>query len=58
MSVQYGSLMFELGFALRLQLNRAVYAVRVGHARLRRSAENYYVPDVALVPTHLERASL
>jgi len=50
--------MFELGFALRLQLNRAVYAVRVGYARLRRTAENYYVPDVAIVPTHLERVSL
>ena len=56
MSVEHNDLMFELGHMLRLQLDRREFRVRVDAPRLRRSPENYYLPDVAVVPAELDLA--
>jgi Uma2 family endonuclease len=56
MSVEHGDIITEVAFALRSQLDRDTYRVRVQHARLRVSPEDYYVPDVAVVPAAAERA--
>ncbi len=56
MSVEHGGVMTELAYMLRGQLDRNEYRVRTHHARLRRSPENYYVPDVVVIPAALERA--
>jgi Uma2 family endonuclease len=37
------------------QLDRNAFRVRPHHARLRRSADTYYVPDVAVIPAALEQ---
>jgi Uma2 family endonuclease len=54
MSVEHGDLMVELTHQLRLQLDRGAFRLRTGHARVRVSAEKYYVPDVAVIPTGIE----
>lgn len=56
MSVVHGDVLTELVFTLRRQLDRNDYRVRANHARLRRSAKNYFVPDIAVVPAAVERA--
>jgi Uma2 family endonuclease len=56
MSVMHGDVMETLAFALRGQLDRDNYRVRVQHARTRVSSETYYVPDIAVAPTSLVRA--
>ena len=56
MSVEHGDAEFELAHMLRSQLDRKEYRLPVDHARLRRSPQNYYIPDVAVVPAALERA--
>jgi len=58
MSVEHGSVMMRLVEWLLNQLDRSEYLVRVTHARLRRSADTYYVPDVVVIPTVLELALL
>lgn len=55
MSVEHGDLMFELAYMLRVQLDRADFRLRVNAPRLRRSVRNYYIPDVPVIPTALER---
>ena len=41
------------------QLDRNQYRIRVtNHARLRRSAETYYIPDIAVIPTPVVQALL
>jgi Uma2 family endonuclease len=56
MSVEHGGVMMGLIEQLLSQLDRSVYRLRATHARLRRSAVTYYVPDVAVIPAALEQA--
>ena len=55
MSVEHGDEMFHLAHMLQSQLDRREYRLRTDHAKLRRSADTYYVPDIAVIPTELER---
>jgi hypothetical protein len=41
---------------LQNQLDRRAYRLRAGHARLRCSADTYYVPDIVVIPTAMEQA--
>ena len=56
MSVEHGDVLMVLVALLHNQLDRNVFRVRAHHARLRRSADTYYVPDVAVIPTPAVRA--
>jgi Uma2 family endonuclease len=56
MSVEHGGVMDNLLAFLCEQLDRNEYRIRTNHARLRRSADTYYVPDVAVIPTPAVRA--
>jgi Uma2 family endonuclease len=49
---------FELALRLGNQLDRSQFHVRVGMGHVRRSAENYYIPDVLVIPTELVRPLL
>jgi Uma2 family endonuclease len=49
----HNEIMFELGHLLRSQLGRERYRVRVNAGRVRRSARNYYIPDVFVLPIDL-----
>lgn len=53
MAFAHNELMFELGHQLRLQLDRREFRVRVNMARVRKSTDNYYVPDVFVLPIAL-----
>jgi Uma2 family endonuclease len=55
MSVEHGDEMFHLAHLLQSQLDRSEYRLRTDHAKLRLSANTYYVPDIAVIPTALER---
>jgi len=55
MSVEHDDLLFELAHALRLQLDRRHYRVRVNAPRLCRPPGNSYLPDVAVVPFAIEQ---
>jgi Uma2 family endonuclease len=55
MTVEHNDLMGELGFALRHQLDRAAFRVRVNSGHARRSEANYFIPDVMVIPTALEQ---
>jgi Uma2 family endonuclease len=54
MSAKHGDLMFELGHALRLQLDRRDYRVRSNHGQLRISPRNYFVPDLVVIPSAVD----
>jgi Uma2 family endonuclease len=56
MSVEHGDEMFHLAHLLQSQLDRSEYRLRTDHAKLRLSADTYYVPDIAVIPTALEQA--
>ena len=56
MSATHGDVIDELATQLRHRLDRSEYRVRANHARLRVSAETYYVPDVAILPASAVRA--
>jgi Uma2 family endonuclease len=58
MGVEHGSVMMLLVAWLLDQLDRNEYLSRAQHARLRRSADIYYVPDIAVIPTPAVRALL
>ena len=51
MSVAHGGVMMRMTELLLPQLDRRAYRLRVNHARARRSADTYYIPDIAIVPT-------
>ena len=55
MSVEHNDFAFSLAHLLQLQLDRREFRFRVNAPRTRRSPKNYYVPDVAVVPTALDR---
>lgn len=56
MSVEHGGVMMVLAADLHNQLDRNQFRVRANHAKLRRSADTYYVPDIVVIPAALERA--
>ena len=56
MSVEHGDVMMHLVELLHNQLDRSAFRVRAHHARLRRSADTCYVPDVAVIPTAIVQA--
>jgi Uma2 family endonuclease len=58
MSVEHGGIMIRLAALLHNQLDRNEFEVRAQHARLRRSSDTYYVPDVAVIPAQFVRALL
>jgi Uma2 family endonuclease len=58
MSVEHGGITDNLLAFLYDQLDRNEYRIRTTHARLRRSADTYYVPDIAVIPTPVVQALL
>lgn len=50
MTFQHNDLAFELGHALRLQLDRARFRVRVDAGHVRRPRKSYFIPDVFVIP--------
>ena len=54
MSAEHNDVMTELVYQLRGQLDRRHFRVRVNSARTRRTSENYYIPDLLVVPAALE----
>jgi Uma2 family endonuclease len=44
---------YELSFAIRRQVNPSEFVVRANSARLRRTDETFYIPDVVVVTTRL-----
>jgi Uma2 family endonuclease len=58
MSVEHGGVMDNVLAILYEQLDRNEYRIRTNHARLRRSADTYYVPDIAVIPTPVVQALL
>ena len=56
MSVKHNDAMTVLAAMLFNQLDRWQFRVRANAGRLRRSADRYYIPDVSVIPTELERA--
>lgn len=58
MTTEHNETMHTLGILLGSQLDRAAYRVRINSGRTRRSARNYFIPDVAVIPAALVRARL
>src|SRR6266545_2201843 len=58
MTASHNHVMMELVRHLLLQLNPDEFAVRINMGHVRRSSQSYYIPDVFVVPTELERALL
>jgi Uma2 family endonuclease len=58
MSVVHRVVIMRLLELLLLQLDRREYRLSTTHARLRRSADTYYVPDLAVIPAAFEEALL
>ena len=58
MSVEHGGVTDNLLAFLYGQLDRNEYRIRTTHARLRRSADTYYIPDIVVIPTPVVQALL
>ncbi len=56
MTFQHNEVAHDLGFRLAAQLDRSRYHIRIGMGHVRRSAENYYIPDVFVIPIALTYA--
>jgi Uma2 family endonuclease len=56
MSVEHNNVMTMLPYQLQQQLDWAAYRVRSNAARLRVNEQNYYIPDVAVIPTATVRS--
>jgi Uma2 family endonuclease len=56
MSYRHNRDMFELGYALRLQIDLGQYEVRVNTSRVPYAARSYFIPDVLVLPAALARA--
>ena len=52
----HGGIIDDLAAMLYAQIDRNDFRLRFNHARLRRSADSYYVPDIAVIPAAVERA--
>ena len=53
MTFEHNRVAWELSFRLGQQLDRSQFEVRLGMGHVRRSAENYYIPDVFVIPIEL-----
>jgi Uma2 family endonuclease len=53
MTAEHNNLGGELFFQLRQQLDRSRFQVRLFSGHVRRTAENYFIPDIFVVPTTL-----
>jgi Uma2 family endonuclease len=58
MTAKHNDFGFELAYMLRQQLNRQEFHVRCGSGHVRRTSENYYIPDVMVIPIELVRPLL
>jgi Uma2 family endonuclease len=56
MSAEHNDAMVLLGVQLAQQLSRGQYRVRINAGRTRRPVKSVFIPDVMVLPTHLERA--
>jgi Uma2 family endonuclease len=56
MGVRHGGVMETMVMLLHQKLDRKEYRLRIQHARLRRSADTYYIPDIAVIPKALVMA--
>jgi Uma2 family endonuclease len=56
MSAEHNDAMVLLGFQLVRQLDRKLYRVRINAGRTRRPRVSVFIPDVMVIPAHLERA--
>ena len=56
MSAEHNDAMLLLGVQLVQQLDRNQFRVRVNAGRTRRPSVSVFIPDVMVIPTHLERA--
>lgn len=56
MTAEHDDLAFQLGFRLQQQLDRDQFRIRVSMGQVRRTSENYYIPDVYVIPAEVERA--
>src|SRR5665213_2814276 len=55
MTAEHNDVAFELAFRLRLQLDNREFRVRHDSGHVRRTAENYFIPDVFVLPAAMER---
>jgi Uma2 family endonuclease len=55
MSMRHEDVSSYLGAMLINQLDRHVYRVNINGGRTRRSARNFFIPDVAVIPAELKR---
>ena len=55
MTLEHNQIASELFFALRQQLDRRRYDVRANMGHVRLSAQNYYIPDVFVIPVELQQ---
>lgn len=55
MGAEHNDLMFFLAHLLQLQLDRRQFKIRVNSGHLRRTGLNYFIPDVVVIPSDLER---
>lgn len=53
MSVLHDDLAAYLGIAVANQLDQTIYRVSINGAKLRYTARNYFIPDVAVIPASL-----
>ena len=58
MTARHNDVGGELFFRLKQQLDRSQFHVRLFSGHVRRTPENYYIPDVFVVPTELVRPLL
>lgn len=52
-TTEHDATMHNLGFLLHQQLNRREFVVRINTGRAHRSATQYYIPDVCVIPARL-----
>ena len=55
MSFEHSNVTFRLAFSLAQQLDEREFVVRPNMGRVRRSVQNYYIPDLFVVPAELVR---
>lgn len=55
MSIEHNEIMSDLHYALMDQLDRSQFAVRSNAGQVRLPGQSYYIPDVFVIPTELQR---
>jgi Uma2 family endonuclease len=56
MTAEHNDIMLMLAMQLGHQLSRDQFRVRSNAGHVQRTSENYFIPDVFVIPTELERA--